>query len=174
MLHGALHLAGMDHETDSGEMAQAEVRWRKRLGLPDGLIERQPAMTLLFLVLDAIVAIIVTLATTIQVLYLESLRIRARELPSLEFFKSTLEAKIGLETELGALTFSLVKHLGLAVLGCLTLALTAQNAADWEALDRRRPAGRVFCDSRHLHDPAGDLSQEHADMGCCRWFRCSV
>jgi probable rRNA maturation factor len=40
MLHGALHLAGMDHETDSGEMAQAEVRWRKRLGLPGGLIER--------------------------------------------------------------------------------------------------------------------------------------
>ena len=40
MLHGALHLAGMDHESDSGEMAQAESRWRKRLGLPDGLIER--------------------------------------------------------------------------------------------------------------------------------------
>jgi probable rRNA maturation factor len=40
MLHGALHLAGMDHESDSGEMARAESRWRKRLGLPDGLIER--------------------------------------------------------------------------------------------------------------------------------------
>ena len=40
MLHGALHLAGMDHETDSGEMARAEFRWRKRLGLPCGLIER--------------------------------------------------------------------------------------------------------------------------------------
>ena len=40
MLHGALHLAGMDHETDSGEMARAEARWRKRLGLPGGLIER--------------------------------------------------------------------------------------------------------------------------------------
>ena len=40
MLHGALHLAGMDHETDSGEMAQAELRWRKRLGLPGGLLER--------------------------------------------------------------------------------------------------------------------------------------
>ncbi len=43
MLHGALHLAGMDHETDSGEMARAESRWRKRLGLPDGLIERSHA-----------------------------------------------------------------------------------------------------------------------------------
>jgi probable rRNA maturation factor len=40
MLHGALHLAGMDHESDSGEMARAESRWRKRLGLPDGVIER--------------------------------------------------------------------------------------------------------------------------------------
>lgn len=40
MLHGALHLAGMDHEKDSGEMARAEARWRKRLGLPSGLIER--------------------------------------------------------------------------------------------------------------------------------------
>ncbi len=40
MLHGALHLAGMDHETDTGEMAKAETRWRRRLGLPQGLIER--------------------------------------------------------------------------------------------------------------------------------------
>ena len=40
MLHGALHLAGMDHESDSGEMARVESRWRKKLGLPDGLIER--------------------------------------------------------------------------------------------------------------------------------------
>ena len=40
MLHGALHLAGMDHEKDAGEMARAETRWRKRLKLPTGLIER--------------------------------------------------------------------------------------------------------------------------------------
>ena len=40
MLHGLLHLGGMDHETDRGEMARAEARWRKRLGLPAGLIER--------------------------------------------------------------------------------------------------------------------------------------
>ena len=52
-----------------------------------------------------------------QVLYLESLRIRARELPALQFFKETLEAKIGLETERGALTFSVVKHVGLAMIG---------------------------------------------------------
>jgi len=40
MLHGLLHLLGMDHESDGGRMARAEKRWRARLGLPDGLIER--------------------------------------------------------------------------------------------------------------------------------------
>ena len=40
MLHGVLHLLGMDHEADSGEMARAEAAWRKELRLPAGLIER--------------------------------------------------------------------------------------------------------------------------------------
>jgi probable rRNA maturation factor len=40
MLHGLLHLLGMDHATDNGRMARAEKRWRARLGLPTGLIER--------------------------------------------------------------------------------------------------------------------------------------
>ena len=40
MLHGVLHLMGMDHETDGGAMARAEKRWRSELGLPTGLIER--------------------------------------------------------------------------------------------------------------------------------------
>ena len=40
MLHGVLHLIGHDHETDSGAMARAEKRWRAKLGLPSGLIER--------------------------------------------------------------------------------------------------------------------------------------
>ena len=43
MLHGALHLAGMDHETDGGRMSRAETRWRRALGLPAGLIERVSA-----------------------------------------------------------------------------------------------------------------------------------
>ncbi len=40
MLHGVLHLRGMDHETDSGEMRRAETRLRRKYGLPTGLIER--------------------------------------------------------------------------------------------------------------------------------------
>lgn len=40
MLHGVLHLMGMDHERDRGRMRRAEMRWRKAFGLPSGLIER--------------------------------------------------------------------------------------------------------------------------------------
>jgi len=40
MLHGVLHLMGFDHEIDAGRMALMEKRWRVRLGLPNGLIER--------------------------------------------------------------------------------------------------------------------------------------
>ena len=40
MLHGLLHLLGMDHQTDRGQMSSAEREWRRSLGLPAGLIER--------------------------------------------------------------------------------------------------------------------------------------
>ena len=40
LLHGLLHLAGHDHEKDSGEMAVLEQKLRAKLTLPTGLIER--------------------------------------------------------------------------------------------------------------------------------------
>jgi probable rRNA maturation factor len=40
MLHGVLHLLGMNHDRDGGRMGRAESAWRERLGLPAGLIER--------------------------------------------------------------------------------------------------------------------------------------
>jgi probable rRNA maturation factor len=39
-LHGLLHLAGYDHESDHGRMARREQLLRKKLGLPVALIER--------------------------------------------------------------------------------------------------------------------------------------
>jgi probable rRNA maturation factor len=39
-LHGILHLAGLDHERDNGEMARKEMKLRRMLGLPAGLIQR--------------------------------------------------------------------------------------------------------------------------------------
>ena len=40
MLHGVLHLTGLDHESDTGQMARGERRWRKTLGLTTSLTER--------------------------------------------------------------------------------------------------------------------------------------
>jgi len=40
LLHGTLHLAGFDHEVDSGEMAAREAELRREFGLPAGLIAR--------------------------------------------------------------------------------------------------------------------------------------
>jgi probable rRNA maturation factor len=40
VLHGLLHLAGYDHESDSGEMEAKELALRRRFKLPSGLIER--------------------------------------------------------------------------------------------------------------------------------------
>jgi probable rRNA maturation factor len=40
LLHGLLHLSGLDHETDNGEMAAREAELRRELRLPNGLIAR--------------------------------------------------------------------------------------------------------------------------------------
>ena len=43
ILHGMLHLAGHDHESDAGEMAAVEAKLRAKLKLPQSLIERSVA-----------------------------------------------------------------------------------------------------------------------------------
>lgn len=40
LLHGLLHLSGLDHETDGGEMAAREAELRTKLRLPVSLIDR--------------------------------------------------------------------------------------------------------------------------------------
>jgi putative hemolysin len=66
--------------------------------------------TLVFIVL-------LCLVTFVQTLYLESLRLRTRENPALEFFKETLEERLGLDTAPGMLAYSLIKHTLLVVGG---------------------------------------------------------
>jgi putative hemolysin len=67
---------------------------------------------MLAVILAALITIpLLGIVTFVQVLYLESLRLRTRDLPSLKFFKDTLEDRIGLKTtEQGAGAFSLIKH----------------------------------------------------------------
>jgi putative hemolysin len=67
---------------------------------------------------------LLALTTFVQLLYLESLRLRTRDLPSLDLFKDTLEDKIGLKTEDGAGAFSIVKHTILVLLGLLFFAVS--------------------------------------------------
>ena len=43
LLHGLLHLTGLDHERDDGEMARVERRWQRKLSLPVSLTERVTA-----------------------------------------------------------------------------------------------------------------------------------
>jgi CBS domain containing-hemolysin-like protein len=72
------------------------------------------------------------IVTFVQLLYLESLRLRTRDLPALKFFKDTLEEKLGLETEHGAGTFSLIKHTLLVLLGIFCFGWLEESA--WQAI----------------------------------------
>ena len=72
------------------------------------------------------------LVTFVQLLYLESMRLRTRDLPALKFFKDTLEDKIGLKTEDGAGAFSIVKHTLLVLLGIFYFAWFA-DGEPWNA-----------------------------------------
>jgi len=71
---------------------------------------------------SAVLAIILVLSTYVQMLYLDSLRLRTRDLPALQYFKNNIESRLGFKTEDGALRFSLVKHTALPFLGMAALA----------------------------------------------------
>jgi CBS domain containing-hemolysin-like protein len=72
------------------------------------------------------------LISFVQLLYLESTRLRTRDLPSLKFFKDTLEDKLGMKTEQGAASFSVIKHTLLVLLGTLLFASFA-DGNPWNA-----------------------------------------
>jgi putative hemolysin len=89
-------------------------------------------MILTVAILTCLAVPLLAIVTLVQVLYLESLRLRTRDLPSLEYFKEALDDKLGLKTEDGAGAFSLIKHTLLAWLGvgCLAWAASGQPL-DW-------------------------------------------
>ena len=51
-------------------------------------------------------------------------RLRAKELPFLELFRSGIDERLGLKPDEGILTFSLVKHTILALMGALAYRIT--------------------------------------------------
>ena len=82
-----------------------------------------------------VVLVLIALFTAIQTLYLESMRLRTRGLPALEYFKGVLEERLGLEDEDGALVFSLWKHTLLVIFCVLALAeVAADQPLTWTLL----------------------------------------
>lgn len=73
------------------------------------------------------------LVTFVQLLYLESMRLRARDLPALSYFNDTLEERLGMKPERGALSFSLIKHSVLVLGGVATMAFADTWAGFLEA-----------------------------------------
>ena len=72
---------------------------------------------------------LLTLVTVVQMLYMDSLRLRTKEYPMLQVFRDEMEERIGLKAEAGVLSFSLIKHSLLALLGTLMLLLAAMGEA---------------------------------------------
>jgi hypothetical protein len=62
-------------------------------------------MTTALFVLALAAALLLIPICFVQWLYIEALRLRAREQPALTFFKESLEEKLGLKLEEGALAF---------------------------------------------------------------------
>lgn len=92
---------------------------------------------LLILIVPLLAAVIV-LTTFVQLLYLESMRLRSHSSESLDLFKASIEERIGLRDDAGALAFSLLKHSCLVALGAVILALSlllrGLATAMWQAL----------------------------------------
>ena len=71
--------------------------------------------------------LLLVLVTLVQMLYMDTVRLRARELPFLELFRSGVDERLGLKPDEGILTFSLVKHTMLALLGALFYRVTGSR-----------------------------------------------
>jgi putative hemolysin len=79
-------------------------------------------------------AVLLCLITVVQILYMESLKLRSRDLPALQFFKETLEDRIGVKGDDGVLAFSLIKHTLVVLLGVCFLATRTGDSQPWQNL----------------------------------------
>src|SRR5579862_7207766 len=95
---------------------------------------KRPRLTWFAVAAIILCAILLCLITVVQILYMDSLRLRARDLPALQFFKETLEERIGLDAEKGALAFSVIKHTLLLVLGlCFMAVQFGDTSTPWQS-----------------------------------------
>ncbi|MEO8661146.1 MAG: hemolysin family protein [Bryobacteraceae bacterium] len=85
-------------------------------------------MTYLFVGGALVLATVLMLATYIQLLYMESLRLRTRESAALEHFKDVLEDKLRVKGDRGVLVYSLLKHTSLLLLGIDMVGVAISHA----------------------------------------------
>ncbi len=81
-------------------------------------------MILLFGLLAIVCSLVLILVTLVQSLYMDTQRLRAKDLPFLDLFRATYSDRLGFKAEQGVLTFSLIKHLILAISGAGMVAIT--------------------------------------------------
>ncbi len=92
-------------------------------------------MSFAFLFAALLLTLFLGLVTFVQLLYMESLRLRTRDLPAIQFFKGILESRLGLKTETGVISFSLIKHSVLLLIGILAFAgLVSAGDMRWPAV----------------------------------------
>ncbi|MCC7153781.1 MAG: HlyC/CorC family transporter [Bryobacterales bacterium] len=77
---------------------------------------------------------LLTAVVFVQTLYLESLRLIKKDYPALAFFREELEERLGMDTDRGALCFSLLKHTLLATCGVVYVVASESPLRGLEGL----------------------------------------
>lgn len=102
-------------------------------------------MTILFLIALLFIGLVVIAVSFAHLLCRESLRIKARELPSLQYFREVLQQRLGMDAEDGALAFSLSRHFGLLALAIVTMAMVITAGSPlWRAVLEAIALSSVF------------------------------
>ncbi|MBX9600631.1 MAG: hemolysin family protein [Bryobacteraceae bacterium] len=90
-------------------------------------------MLISLIVAAAALAVLMTLAACVQTLYLESMRLLARETASLTYFKEHVQDRLGRSAEQGALVFSFLKHTAMILLTVASFAIAMRSGNVGEA-----------------------------------------
>jgi CBS domain containing-hemolysin-like protein len=95
-------------------------------------------MAALLIVLILLLSVVLVVVSFVHLLYRETLRLRPKEQPALEYFKEHLEDRLGSPGEGGALTYSLMRHSLLLLMSMLAYAAAAASGG---------PAWRVWLEA---------------------------
>lgn len=91
-------------------------------------------LVLILIVVAAAMFGLMVLTSLVQTMYQESMKLRMRAVPAVEFFKDTLEDRLGQTPEHGFLAFSIIKQIVVVLFGLeIVLLLDATGAGFWES-----------------------------------------